>query len=126
MDDSEFILYIILRGSLHLDTHQTNYCIANAVQHIMLKYFTLQVLSVKAHINSNNHLSDTSKWLATCSKKRIISVNDDVWDKLKAEFNVGKDVFCLKNEVVSVGKEIETTLIMWPSQYNNIPNYLKH
>jgi hypothetical protein len=124
--DDTIILYIILRESLHLDNDQTAYCAADAVQHILLKYFLMQLLAQKTHLDelvNNTHVKTTTKWLASKSKKTIITVDDDVWSKLKHEFSVGKDLFCLKDKAQ---EDIETTLVFWPAQDSRIPLYLKN
>ena len=121
--DDTIILYIILRESLHLDHDQTAYCAADAVQHILLKYFLMQLLAQKTHLDAlinNTHVKTTTQWLASKSKKTIISVDDDVWNKLKQDFS--KDLFCLKDKAQ---EDIETTLVFWPVQDGNIP-YLKN
>jgi len=122
--DDTIILYIILRESLHLDHDQTACCAADAVQHILLKYFLMQLLAQKTHLDSlvnNSHVKTTTRWLASKSKKTIISVDDEVWVKLKQEFS--KDLFCLKDKTQ---EDIETTLVFWPAQEGNIPLFLKN
>lgn len=125
--DDTIILYIILRESLHLDHEKTAHCAANAVQHIMLKYFTMQLLAVKTHLNTlanDDHVKTTTQWLSSQSKKSIISVSDSTWDKLKQEFSLGRDLFCLK-DVESAETDIETTLVFWPVRNSRVPEYLK-
>lgn len=124
MNEQDFILYIILRGSLQIDNDHIIYYVADAIQHIMLKYFTLQVLSVKANCKFDENLSNTTKWLANNSKKHVAIVSDDIWNKIKNDFNTGKDIFSLKNDIL-LEKNVETTLVLWPTQCSNIPNYLK-
>lgn len=122
--DDTIILYIILRESLHLDNDKTAYCAANAVQHILLKYFMMQLLAQKTHLDTlinNVNIKTTTKWLASQSKKTIVSVDDDTWHKVKHEFSVGKDLFCLKDDA----QNEETTLVFWPIQNSCIPVYLK-
>lgn len=119
------VLHIILRQSLQFNNSKTTYCVANAVQHILLKYFTLQVLSVKTHNSSlikEDYLKDTTKWLSSQSKKTVLSVDENVWCKIKHDFLLGKDIFSLKEMDNS---DVETTLIMWPIKQSTLPSYLK-
>lgn len=123
--DDEITLYIILRKSLHLNNSQEAYCVADAVQHILMKYFMLQILSIKTNLPlENNHLTITTKWLSSHTKKNIISVNEDIWEKLKNEFNTGKDLFYLKNDSLP-DPNAEAALVMWPLPSSSVPNYLK-
>jgi hypothetical protein len=125
--DDTIILYIILRESLHLDNDKTAYCAADAVQHILLKYFMMQLLAQKTHLDvlmNDVHIKTTTKWLASQSKKIIVSVDDEIWGKLKHEFSLGRDIFCLKDKLED-DTDIETTLVFWPVQDSHIPVYLK-
>jgi hypothetical protein len=120
--DETIILYIILRESLHLDNDKTAHCAANAVQHIMLKYFMMQLLAVKTNLDTlanNDNVKITTQWLSSESKKTIISVNDNIFDKLKDEFSVGKDIFCLK-DIECKDTDIETTLVFWPTKNSRV------
>lgn len=124
--DDPLVLYIILRQSLSLDNNKTAYYAANAVQFILMKYFTLQVLAVKTNLNSlvnDTHVKMTTNWLASRSLKSIITVNDDIWENIKQKFNIGTDLFCLKDPNLS---EIETTLVFWPIKYSNISSFFKN
>jgi len=120
--DETIILYIILRESLHLDNEKIAHCVANAMQHIMLKYFMMQILAVKVRSSfaDNDAVQTTTKWLASQSKKIIISVDDEDWNTLKQEFSLGKDIFCLKDL-----EGVESTLIFWPSKCSRVPQLLK-
>lgn len=126
--DDTIILYIILRESLHLDNDKTAHYAANAVQHILLKYFMMQLLAVKTHLDTltnDDHVKTTTKWLASQSKKTIVSVDDDTWNKLKVDFSLGKDIFCLK-DIESKDMDVETTLVFWPAKNNRVVRYLNN
>lgn len=127
MVDDPIVLYIVLRQSLKLDEDQISHCSANAVQHIMLKYFTWQLVGAKAHqpsLFNDEHVKSTTKWLGSRSKKAIVSVNEEVWFQLKADFKLGHDLFCLK-DIESDSVDTETTLVFWPLPYSQIPLCLK-
>jgi len=127
MEDDTIVLFIVLRKSLHLDDKQIAYCVANAMQHFMYRYFKLQVGAVITHSSSlmnDNHLLSTTKWLSSQAKKNIIDVDDDIWEKLKQQYPIGKDCFCLREPELT-NMDAETTLILWPSQYSDVPDYLK-
>lgn len=125
--DNTITLYIVLRKSLRLDNEQVAYCAANAVQHILLKYFMMQLLAVKTHLDTlsnDDRVKTTTKWLASQSKKTIVSVNDDTWEKLKHEFSSGKDIFCLKNIEAADNANAETTLVFWPADCERVSQFL--
>lgn len=123
MPDEPIVLYIVLRQSLQLNADATSHCIANAIQHILLKYFTLQVLTVKTHHPlMEDRVATTTKWLSSHSKKVIINADDDLWFKVKQE--LGKDLFCL-TDLEADYSDVETTLILWPLQDSLVPAYLK-
>ncbi len=118
------ILYIVLRKSLQLNDTKVALCVADAMQRMMLRYFTLQVIAVKAHLNSldhSHHIRLTTKWLSSQSEKSIISVSDDIWERLKDDFEVGNSCYCLKS---LDPKHIETTLVLWPIRFGDTPSYL--
>lgn len=128
MSNDSIILYIVLRQSLHLNLNETSQCVANATQHLLLKYFTWQVLGVKTKLDSllnDEHVKMTTQWLSTQSKKAIVSADEDTWNQIKKEFCAGKDMFVVKN-VDCVKSEMETTLILWPMKNSQIPEYLKN
>lgn len=123
MNGETLILCIVLRQSLHADEDARAHYAANAVQHLLLKYFTLQVLAVKTHqAIQTTHVADTTSWLASHSKKSIISVSDELWDRLRNE--CAKDSFCLK-DLEDEKSEVETTLVLWPTKMSCLPEYLK-
>jgi hypothetical protein len=123
-DNDPLVLYIVFRQSLQLDNNKTAYYAANAVEYLLMRYFTLQVVAVKSNLASLIHdgnLKATTTWLSSNSRKAIVCADDDVWNKLKSEFAVGKDLFCLKSPDEA---ETETTLVLWPSKHSCIPSYL--
>lgn len=125
--EDTIILYIILRQSLQLNEVETAVYIANAMQHILFKYFTLQLLAVKTSAPSlvnDKHLQITTKWLSSKSKKHIVSADEEIWLKLKNDFNAGKDFFAIKSEEVAQA-DVETALVFWPEKYSLIPDYIK-
>lgn len=124
--DDQIVLYIILRQSLQLDKYQTANFTANAVQQLLLRYFTLQVLAVKTKDNLSatnlDRLQVTNLWLSSQSKKRIVNADEDVWNKIKSDFAVGREVLCLKETVVE--PETETAFVFWPSKFSCLPDFI--
>ncbi len=126
-DNDPILLYIIFRESLHLDNKQIAYYAADAVQHILLKYFMMQLLAQKTHLDvlrNDAHITMTTKWLASHSKKAIISVDDDIWFRLKNDFSMGRDIYALKDKAID-DLDIETTLVFWPAPDSQVPTYIK-
>lgn len=125
--DDPIVLYIILRQSLQLDKYQTAHFTANAVQQLLLRYFTLQVLAVKTkdNLSASNmgRLESTNLWLSSQSKKRIVNADEQTWDKIRGEFVVGREVICLKETVLE--PETETAFVFWPSKYSCLPEFIK-
>lgn len=126
-NDDAVILYILIKQSLGLGNEQVAYCAADAVEHILVKYFMLQVLAVKhkpfkVKGNIDNHLCLTTNWLGSNSKKTILVINDETWNSVKNNFQAGIDVFCLKNHEIN---DSESTMVLWPEKYANIPDCLK-
>lgn len=122
--NEEITLYIVLRKSLQLDHDQEVYCVAEAVQCILMKYFIRQILTIKARLPTDNSLSLTTQWLSSQTKKTVKSVDDDVWEQIKADFNMGKDFHCLKTPEAS-SESPEVALVMWPLPNSAVPSYLK-
>jgi hypothetical protein len=125
--DDPIVLYVILRQSLCLDKYQTATFTANAVQQFLLRYFTLQVLAVKTQDKLSecnmDRLQVTNLWLGSQSKKRIVNADEDAWFKIKSDFSVGRDVLCLKENVVE--PDTETAFVFWPSKFSCMPEFIK-
>lgn len=118
--DDPIVVCIIFRQSLNLDNIEIACYTADAIQHILLKYFTLQVLAVKTSspiIKNDSHLENTSKWLSSHSKKNIHTVNEEVWNKIITEFYNNKSCFFLKNS------NTETGLVFYPRHCSIIPQF---
>lgn len=123
MTDDSIILFLVVRKSLNMGTAQTAQQCADAVQYILMKYFKMQVLSVKLHNEVAESIKLTTQWLANHSNKCIFCANDEDWEKLKHQFTIGKDIFLVKDMLNQI--ESETVLVGWPIRYNCLPDSIK-
>jgi hypothetical protein len=125
--DEPIVLYIVLRQSLQLNKYQTAHFTADAVQQLLIRYFTLQVLAVKtgdklASVCKPDHLNTTTMWLGAQSPKRIVSADEDTWAKIKSQFALGMDLLCVKEKIVE--PNTEAALVFWPTRESCLPNFI--
>lgn len=127
VDNEPFILFVVIKRSLQLNNHDTICCVADAVQCILMKYFTLQLLSAKMQnksISTAAYVQNTTKWLASHSEKKMFLADDDDWEKVKSETTVGRDLFSI-NETIVPDKKVEAALVFWPSKYSDLPQSVR-
>ncbi len=94
---------------------------ANAIQQILLKYFTMQVVAVKTHnasLAKDPHLQHTAQWINEHSPKNIVQADDTAWEEVKTSCSLGKELLLFKDA------EDETLLIYWPTPMDQIPTVI--
>ena len=123
MAPNEIIFYIFLRKSLGLGTSQIACCAASAVQQLLMKYFALQVIAAKLkseQLAHDAHILITTNWLSSHATKELRLVQDDIFDQIKGDFVLGKEIFAIKNS-----NNIEVALFLFPHKIETIPQYIK-
>ncbi len=117
---SDINLNIVIRKA---NAQKAPYYAAEAVQLILIKYFTLQLLSIKNHIPELSKLKaieQTRKWLGSKCHKQIILVDVETWSRIETDFVVGQDLFFIKDIEI----DINPALVFWPNLNEFFPDYL--
>lgn len=118
------VFCILLRQSLHLSTEQIAHCAADAVQYLLIRYFTLQIVAAKTHepeLTDNQWLKTTTEWLSSHSAKSLVVLPEEEWVRAKSECSESKMLFCLKDR-----KGTEIALIFRPLHLSELPPHLCH
>ena len=123
MNPDEIILFIFLRQSTQMSSNQIACCTASAVQHLLIKYFASMLIATKLKNSSlaqDPRILTTTNWLSSNALKDLKSVDDKIFESLKKEFIVGKELFVLKE----FGNE-ENVLFLFPQKLSTIPKHIQ-
>lgn len=123
------VLYVIIREGLKMSAGKTAAQVGHAVQNILLKYFKMQILSVKKdlHIFSDDDLKSiktTTHWLEHASTKVILRADESEWRKLKEEFH--KDmVLIIDAGLTEIAASSETCISLFPMHKSECPKLIR-
>ena len=115
--NEQIVMYIVVRSSLGMSGGKIAAQVGHAVEKLMLRYFTVQVLSAKGFAlneDENINIKLTTQWIEKSgSNKIILSANEDQWSSLKEEYN--KKNFVVKDAgKTEVEPGSETVMAFWP------------
>lgn len=131
MSDNEdpIVLYLIVRDSLNMSAGKGMAQSGHAVEKILLKYFKIQILSVKKYLNLFTdedvmHVKIATEWMEHGSRKVVLKADEKEWAKLKEEF--GNNCFIVKDAgKTEVMPGTETIMALWPQRRSTCSKTIK-
>jgi peptidyl-tRNA hydrolase len=134
-DHDPIVLYIVVREELLMSNGKCAAQCAHAVQHILMKYFKIQILHAALkhkpeacakvfHQEDDEHIKITSEWIDHASRKVVLKADDKEWEKLKAEF--GDSIVVIKDAgYTEVPSGSETCIAFWPQHKSQVSKTIK-
>lgn len=124
------VQYIIVKSSLNMSSGKACAQCGHAVQHIILEYIKLEVISMKKGLTFHlpdtmiEHISLTTEWLHNGSRKVVLRADDKEFEKVKEEFAHNCYVVSDAGKT-ELAPGTETTIALWPQYKNQVSKTIK-
>lgn len=118
-ENDPLVLYIVIRESLNMSPGKAVAQGGHAVEKFLLKYFRIQIFSVKKDLNITTpdeleHVRVATEWIGNGSRKVVLRADEKEWETIKSEM---KDIFIIKDAgLTEVEPGTETALALWPQR----------
>lgn len=129
-NDDPIVQYLIVNTSLNMSSGKVCAQCGHAVQHIMLEFFKLEIISAKKKLEIHlpddltEHMQLTAEWISHGSRKVVLRADDKEFEKVKEEF--GTNCYCVKDEGhTQVAPGSETVIALWPQHKSQVSKTIK-